>query len=160
MTVVNLGDLPSNAPLPNGRGDGFPLGTASGGEWTYNNTVPAQNLIGGWSGIGITPTRDCMWHVMANTVWRGPDDVWTGSYWGIHLNQPDLNGIQDFVAMNWCHAGTVDWQAGVCEGTYRLQAGVYYTAYTYWFGSAVGWNQVTYATYCNIHGHVLSEACI
>lgn len=160
MTVVNLGNLPSNEPMPTGQGYGYycPDG---GTEWTYNNTVPSGNLVGGQMGLLMTPSRDCHWRVMANCIWRGPDDVWTGCYWGLHLNRADMDGMQDFVSMNWVHGNTVDWQHGCCEGTYRLQAGIAYSCYLYWFASAVGWNQLVFtADHLSMAGYLLDEGCV
>src|SRR3954465_9540316 len=92
MTPVNLGQLPSDQPVPTGLCQ-FKRGVSSA-----QVVVPADNTAfgdnaGGLMRIAITPQRAGWWIIRAQTIFTLADATWYYLAWNVTLNPADANGI-------------------------------------------------------------------
>lgn len=163
MTPINLGDLPSNQPVPTGLCQ-IKRGTPTTGTITWNNTVsirPMEDGNGQPMRIAITPQRAGWWIIRAETIWSSPDPTWSYFHWGVRLVPLDLDGAGDD-RMHHCMHSAQGWTESALNTVYRLGAGIAYYAEMYWPNASSGYNQSYFSgqDYHYIMGEFVGEGSI
>jgi hypothetical protein len=163
MSPTNLGDLPSNLPVPNQRVQikrGAAVGTV-----VVNNTLPQGTKMtdgaGGNMEINYTPRYECRWLVRANAAWHGVNGGWQRCDYGIGISPADLDGISvpaHATPMYLYDNTTVEWRTWGATFMFRLAAGITYTAYMcFWYSSGYNQRYLCNPGYHRIIGVVLGE---
>jgi len=131
MAVKNLGELPSNKPLPNGLVQ-IKRGLADAEANAVVDTIMADGG-GGYMQISFTPEYACSWIIKAQTIMGGYSDGngWRRCDLSVELNTPDVNGIQEgFRAPHQLYDyNIVSWRTMGAQAMFSLSPGVAYTAY-------------------------------
>jgi len=132
---TNLGVLPTNQPLTNGRVQ-IKRGAVDN-LYQPNTGTPGGSGItdgaGNLMGINYTPTYNCYWVVKSNVMAHGWNDGAGWRRWdhGIYINPADANGISlGFQCPHQLYdASIVEWRTVSGTAMFKLNGGVGYTAY-------------------------------
>lgn len=134
MTPTNLGVLPANTPLRNGkvqikRGAADTVVNVS----SANNGQKISDGAGGFMEIYFTPVYTCWWIVCSNIMSHGyPDGVaWRRWDHSIHITPADALGVtlgHQCPHQNYDN-GTVEWRTVSSSCAFKLNPGTAYTAY-------------------------------
>lgn len=163
---VNLGDLPLNMPLLNGKvqmkrgGADVVYNVAAG-----NNGQKILDNAGGNMEIFYTPRYPCWWIVHGNIMAHGyPDGVgWRRWDLSIRITPADVNGV---VVGHQCphqlyDNGTVEWRTIGSSCAFRLAAGIAYNAYLCTEYTSAGTVQLhTGPQWCRILGRIVGETVV
>lgn len=162
MSPTNLGNLPSNLPLPNQR---VQVKRATGYKGIdVNSGTPAGTKLTDYEGnplqISYTPRYPCLWLVRGNVASHGVSGGWLRCDWGIYITPADVDGITlgHQCPMNCYDNTVVEWRTFAAACMFRLAAGITYNAYLAQVYSQGGSQQyLSYAGYMRIIGVVLGE---
>lgn len=139
MTPVNLGDLPSNQPVPTGLVQ-IRRGKAGQGQLPFrDNTIMYEEInFDLWPlYITIGTTRPGWWVIRAENIFSIVDATWHYFNWFVRLSQPDENGIQDEYNYHRLHSA-LSWQQSCLDTAFKLKANTYYEATAYFGGRSGG----------------------
>lgn len=132
---TNLGTLVSNKPLSTGKVQ-VKRGATEGAITLFNTTTSGTKLgdgVGGNMEISYTPTYPCYWAVHSNVMAHGHADSVGWRRWdhGIMISPADADGVTTgFVCPHQVYdLTTVEWRSVGGSYTFRLNAGIKYTAY-------------------------------
>lgn len=142
---TNLGQLPSNQPIPNGR-----CQIKTGQADTIWYVGPAQlgqavpDGAGGNIQIAFTPTRRCYWLVRANLITAGYQGAWQRMDFGICITPADLNGLTtgSTVISDCYDSTTVNWTGYSGAYPFLLEANIAYVAWLQFQYSSGGIQQI------------------
>jgi len=159
MTPVNLGDLPTNSPVP--------LGTcqlkrgAVDGQVNYTSANADGTVILDGAGapmqIQVTPAVNSWWLIRAEMIWSSPDAAWSYQQVRIDLTPADLDGFSKDYAMLPIHSA-LSWQDVNIHTAYRIAANTLYTARLCWVTSnAYNHYMWTGKDYTYISGELIAE---
>jgi len=163
---TNLGDLPTNKPLPNARCQmkrgGADATVQIGGGLVANGAILTDGA-GGDMRIVYTPTYPCYWVVRGNVMTHGVDVVWSRCDFGIRITPADADGTALGVQcpMQVYGNSVVEWRSWSGSYMFKLSAGVAYTAYLT-FEYSYGWYQRyhTGPNWLRITGRVVGEGVV
>jgi len=163
---INLGDIPTNFPLRNGK-----IQIKRGGADVVYNVSAANNgqkiidNAGGNMEIYYAAVTPCWWIVSSNIMAHGYPDGVTWRRWdhAIRISPADANGIT--LGHQCPHQvydnSTIEWRTVAATVAFRLAAGVTYTAYLTSEYTSAGTVQIhTGPQWCRIVGRVVSEGVL
>lgn len=161
--IINLGDLPTDQPVPTGLCQ-IKRGVANTSIAWYSGVAvqPLQDGAGGLMRIGpITPTRPGWWLIRAETMWVLSESAWYYAHWGVRCVPLDADGRGDD-RNHMCQHAALSWTEQVINTAYRLNAGTAYYVEQYWPNSANAgtWNYHTYPEYHFISGEFIAEGSL
>jgi hypothetical protein len=160
VSPVNLGDLPSQQPVPTG------LAQLKRGASDAQTVCPADNSImydGAGSPMRIaitTGSRPGWWVIRAENIFIIGDAAWYYFAWYVQLSPADALGISNEYAHHRLHS-IPGWEQSCIDTAYRLNANTTYTA-TMIFRDRQG-GTVYYWTgkdYCTIGGEFVAEGSL
>lgn len=160
---TNLGDLPTNVPLKNGRIQ-IKRGGADVGV-NYSNANSGQKITdsaGGFMEIYYTPNYPCWWIVHSNVMSHGYPDGAGWRRWDhiISLSPADAFGIttgHQCPHQNYDNS-TVEWRTVGSSAAFKLNPGIAYTASLLTAYCSAGTIQLhTGPQWCRIVGRIVGE---
>jgi hypothetical protein len=160
---TNLGVLPSDKPIPNGRVQIKRGASDAGVSLTAANV--GYVLLDGQGGqmkVSYTPTYPCWWIVRGNVMTHGLDGGWMRSDFAIDISPADADGVtRGFECPMQTYGGTIEWHTWAGSYMFKLNAGVAYSAYLIWAYSQ-GYTQQYHCgpAWCRITGRVVGEGAL
>lgn len=163
---VNLADLPTDKPFPNGKVQ-IKRGAADT-TWAVTSGTPAQKLpdgAGGFMQISYTPRYSCYWIVRGNMMAVGAVDgvAWRRLDWSIMISPADANGITEGQrGIHQVHdSNPVQWDTVGVSCAFALAPGIAYTASLWHFSVTAGTTYYhTGPAWFRIVGQIVGEGAI
>ena len=130
---TNLAALPSDKPVPNGKVQ-IKRGLVDGSVVVNSgNYGKIQDGAGGFLQISYTPLYPCLWVINDNIMYHGVADGqgWRRVDHSIMISPADADGRTSGYQcpIQVYDQTTVEWRTVAATATFRLNAGIAYTAY-------------------------------
>jgi hypothetical protein len=160
MSPVNLGDLPSQQPVPTG------LQQFKRGANNVGVVCPADNTIM-YDGAGVpmrvtitTVTRPGWWVIRAENIFLLNDAAWYWFAWYVKLEPADALGVSSDYAHHRLHA-SLGWEQSCIDAAYKLNPMTTYWATMYFRDRQAGTvNYFSGPDYCTISGEFIAEGSL